>query len=121
MDKVNQQMKREIGTIIQQELGDPRLVFVTITAVDVSKDLRNAKVLYSVLGAEHQRNQAQQALESAKGAIRKLVGQKISMRYNPDLIFMYDQSIEHGARIEAALQEIQDDRQQKDHSNDPTA
>lgn len=118
MDRVNQQIKREISRILLQELGDPRLSFVTVTGVDVSKDLRSARVFYSVLGAEQQQVQARQALQSAKGLIRKLVGDNVPMRYNPDLNFIYDQSIEKSARIDAVFQEIEDERQQENPSDD---
>ncbi len=109
IEKVNQQVKREIGRIIQQELSDPRLQFVTITNADVSRDLRNAKIYFSVLGEKDQVHAAQQGLESAKGMIRKLLGQSMSMRHTPELFFMYDQSIEMSVRIEETLKEIHDE------------
>jgi ribosome-binding factor A len=115
IEKVNQQIKREIGRILQQEMGDPRLQFVTITKVDVSRDLRNAKILFSVLGAAAQRHAAQQGLEGARGMIRKLLGENINIRFTPELFFVYDNSIELNARIEETLKEIRDE-----HDEDPS-
>ena len=115
IEKVNQQIKREIGRILQQELGDPRLQFVTITKVDVSRDLRSAKIFFSVLGAAAQRHAAQHGLEGARGMIRKLLGQNINIRFTPELFFVYDSSIEFNARIEETLKEIHDEHEE-DHS-----
>ena len=111
IDRINQQVKREIGKILQRELGDPRLQFVTITEADVSRDLHNAKIHFSVLGQEHEVQSAQQGLEGAKGMIRKLLGQSMNMRYTPELFFIYDKSIEMSARIEETLKEIHDEHE----------
>ncbi|MBI3616950.1 MAG: 30S ribosome-binding factor RbfA [Candidatus Omnitrophica bacterium] len=127
IDRVNEQIKREIGVIIQQELADPRLRFVTITNVDVSRDLRTAKVYFSALadrlpsaegsgdlrprgGGENSAAQAaKKALESATGIIRRRVGENVKMRYTPELHFIYDRSVEFGARVEQTLTEIHHD------------
>ena len=109
IDKINQQVKREVGRIIQEELSDPRLQFVTITEADVSKDLRNARISFSVLGDMSQIHAAQQALDRAKGMVRRLLGQRVELRYLPDLFFVYDQSIEMSARIEETLKEIKNE------------
>ena len=115
IDRINEQVKREIGRILQQELADPRLQFVTITEVDVSRDLRNAKIRFSVLGKEHEVHLAQKGLDGAKGMIRRLLGQSMNIRHTPELFFIYDQSIEMSARIEETLKEIHDDYE-KHHS-----
>jgi len=116
IDRVNQQVKREIGRILQQELSDPRLQFVTITEVDVSRDLHNARIRFSVLGEADQVRAAQDGLESAKGMIRRLLGQCMNMRHTPELFFIYDESIKTGARIEETLKEIRDEH--KEHHSD---
>ena len=117
IDRVNQQVKRELGRIIQQEMSDPRLQFVTITEVDVSRDLRNARIRFSVLGEEDKIQAAQQGLEGARGTIRKLLGQSMSLRYTPELFFIYDQSVEMSVRIEETLKEIHDENEEN-NSND---
>jgi len=106
IEKVNHQVQREIGKIIQQELSDPRLQFVTITDVDVSRDLHNAKIRFSVLGGSEQVQAAQNGLDGAKGMIKRLLGKNMNLRHTPDLYFIYDQSIEMSARIEETLKEI---------------
>ena len=123
IDRVNEQIKREIGVIIQRELADPRLRFVTITNVDVSRDLRTAKVYFSALadrlpsaegslrgGGENSAAQtAKKALESAAGIIRRYVGGHVKMRYTPEFHFFYDRSAEFSARVEQTLTEIHHD------------
>jgi len=116
IDRVNQQVKRELGRIIQRELSDPRLQFVTITEVDVSRDLRNARIRFSVLGEESKVQAAQQGLEGARGMIRKLLSQSMSLRYTPELFFIYDQSVEMSVRIEETLKEIHDENEE--HNSD---
>lgn len=106
MDKVNQRMKEEIGEIVLHELKDPRLEFVTITQVVVSRDLQHARVYYSVLGTEEQVKRAKSGLASARGLIRRLIGERVRMRYTPEIEFIRDPSLEYSARIEAALKEI---------------
>ncbi len=109
IQRVNAQIKKEIGVIIQQELADPRLRFVTITNVDVSRDLRTAKVYFSALGENLAAQAAQKALESAAGIIRRYVGGHIKMRYTPEFHFFYDRSAEFSARVEQTLTEIHHD------------
>ncbi len=111
IDRVNRQVKRELGRIIQQELSDPRLQFVTITEVDVSRDLRNARIRFSVLGEKDRVQAAQKGLEGARGMIRKLLGQSMSIRHTPELFFIYDQSVEMSVRIEETLKEINDENE----------
>lgn len=106
IDRVNERIKREVGDILLKELKDPRLQFVTITHAEVSKDLQHAKVYFSVLGSQVKAEKAQEGLNAAKGMIRSLLGERIQMRYTPDIVFFYDDSIEYGARIEAKIEEI---------------
>ena len=109
IERVNHQMKREIGLILQKELADPRFQMVTITAVEVSKDLRHAKVRFSVMGSKEQISRTTDGLNGAKGIIRKLVGENLSMRYTPELVFFYDASLEYSANIDRALEEIRNE------------
>ena|SRR3989338_8117572 len=109
MERVNEQVKREIGQIIHQELADPRLVFVTVTHVTVAPDLRTAKVYYSVIGDALKEKAAQQGLDGARGLIRRLLSQRIEIRYTPELNFYYDKSIALSARMDETLKEIHDE------------
>ncbi len=114
MDKINQRIKREVGDIVLKELKDPRLEFVTISQVEVTRDLHYAKVYFSVLGNQEQVEKVQTGLSSARGFVRKLIGQRVRLRYTPDIEFIYDHSIEYSARIEAALQEIRNELDKRD-------
>lgn len=118
IDRVNAQIKKEISRIIHQELGDPRLQFVTILRVEVSRDLRTAKVYFSALGESSAAQAAKKALESAGGIIRRYVGGHIKMRYTPELHFVYDRSAEFSARVEQTLTEIHHDETGKSPGRD---
>ncbi len=117
IEKVNQSIKREIGNIVLMEMKDPRLEFVTITHVEVSKDLQHSKVYFSVLGTNVQVKKAQEALDNARGFIRKLIGERIRMRYTPEFQFIFDKSIEYGARIETTLEEINNELRKNTKNN----
>ena len=108
MEKVNAQIKREIGTmILMGEINDPRLKFVTITYAQVSKDLRYARVGFSVLNNNPQEvKDVQQGLNSARGYVRKLIGERIKMRFTPEINFIYDRSLEYSDQINRTLEEI---------------
>ena len=87
-------------------LKDPRIGFVTITAVDVSPDLRSAKVFYTVIGDEEARVATAAGLKSSSGYIRQQLGKQLHLKYIPELTFVYDSSVEYGNRIENLLREI---------------
>ncbi len=106
IDKINQAVKEEVGNIIQKEVKDPRLEFVTITQVDVSRDLQHAKVYFTVLGNTDKIKEVQTGLDSARGFIRRLVGQRVRMRYTPEINFIFDQSVEYGMHIEETIERI---------------
>ena len=108
MDRVNAQMKREISLILQQELSDPRLTFVTITGVTVSPDLHIARVRFSVLGGAKEVAAVQQSLDRASGFIRRMVGERIRLRLTPKVEFKYDDSLAYSDKIERTIQEIRD-------------
>ncbi len=112
MDRVNQQFKREVSQIIHRDLADPRLRFVTVTRADVSRDLQNAKIYFTALGDEQQVQEAQKGLESARGMIRRLIGQRIKMRYTPDIAFAYDKSVGFQSSIEETIAEIKNENAQ---------
>ncbi|MFA5429986.1 MAG: 30S ribosome-binding factor RbfA [Candidatus Omnitrophota bacterium] len=105
-DKVSQAIKREVSNIIHNEMKDPRLGFVTITRVELTDDLRFAKIFYSVLGEEAVRKKSGEALESALGFIRKLVSERIKLRFSPEMVFKVDRSSEYSTHIEEILNEL---------------
>ncbi len=109
-ERVSQQLKKEISIIIQKELSDPRLEFVSITEVDVSPDLRNAKVYFSVLAEAHPPEEVAEVLVRATGRIRKFIGSRMRLRYIPEILFSYDDTIDSSFKIDAALKEISDEQ-----------
>jgi len=110
LDRVNQLIKEEISTLLQRELKDPRLGFVTVTEVEATKDLRTAKVFVSVLGDERQWTASLAALASARGFVRNWLRQHLDLRVTPEIDFRADRSMEHAARIQALLKNVQGDR-----------
>jgi ribosome-binding factor A len=104
LQRVNQLIREEISHLIQRELKDPRLGFVTVTEVDVAKDLRTAKVYVSVLGSDSQWQSSLQALESARGYIRSWLLPRLRLRSVPHLTFHPDRSMAHAAHIQTVLE-----------------
>ncbi len=99
-------MKKELTDILSRKVKDPRVGFVTVTDVEVTGDLQQAKVYITVLGNEQDREGTLKALAKAKGFIRSEVGQRIRLRKTPELIFEFDESVEYGNRIDTLLREI---------------
>ena len=98
--RISEEMKREISAIIQGELKDPRLSrLISVTNVNVTMDLRYAKVFVSIMGNDEEKKNALDGLKSAAGFIRREVGHRIQLRYTPEIQFELDNSIEHGAYI----------------------
>ncbi|MGH7325897.1 MAG: 30S ribosome-binding factor RbfA [Candidatus Rokuibacteriota bacterium] len=108
LDRVNQLIREEISLLLQRELKDPRLGFVTVTDVETTKDLRSAKVFVSVLGDDAQWAASMAALGSARGFIRNWLRQHLDLRQTPELDFRPDRSMEHAARIQRLLQQLGD-------------
>ena len=104
--RVAEQIKKELSQLIQTELKDPRIGFVTVTGVDLTNDLSQAKVYLSVLGDEEQKEGSLKALEKGKGYLRSELGKRIQLRHTPELIFKFDESIEYGSRIEKLLGDL---------------
>lgn len=104
--RVGEQIKKEISVIIQQELKDPRIGFITVTGVDVTNDLSQARIFLSVLGSEEQKEETLKALARSTGFIRSELGKRIRFRHTPELLFKFDASIDYGSRIEALLAQV---------------
>lgn len=107
-DRVEAAIKKEVSLIIHDELKDPRVGFITITRVELTDDLRFAKIFYSVLGKEEDHKNTKLALDSALGFVRSLVAQRINLRIAPELMFKEDRSTEYSVRIEEVLNEIKE-------------
>ena len=117
--RISDQMQREIGTMILREMSDPRVQLVSITHVDVSRDLAFAKVYFTILGEQAEIEQAQEALDNASGFLRKRLAEDMNLRKTPKLTFIYDKSSADGlrlsAKIDAAIAADEDKNNSKDN------
>ncbi len=113
LERVTQLIKKEISGIIHDELRDPRIGFVTITKVQVTPDLRQAKVYFSILGNSEDTDKTSEGLKSACGYIRKLIGRRLKLRYIPEISFYLDKSIEYSIHISETIEKLK----QKDEAN----
>ena len=104
--KVAELLHEEISQLIQYDTQDPRLGYVTVTGVDVSADLRVAWVYITVLGEDADVQTSLKGLENAAGYFRHALRETLSLRFIPELKFKVDNSLQHGARIEALLDTI---------------
>ncbi len=107
-DRVAEAIRQEASVIIHDKLKDPRIGFVTITNVEVTPDLRYAKIFFSVLGNEEAYKKTKDALDCAAGYVRKLVAQRLNLRFAPEIAFYEDRSTEYSVRIEEVLNEIKE-------------
>jgi ribosome-binding factor A len=105
MRRVNEAILEILGDAIATELKDPRIGFVTVTAVDTSPDLRTARVYVSVLGSEQEREQSLAGLQSAHGFLQGKIASAMRMKRTPTLTFRYDESVDRGDRISRLLDE----------------
>lgn len=105
-ERVAEAIKKEIADLIRNDIKDPRLGFVTITGVEVTKDLSFAKIFVSVLGAPDQRLETVNILQKAAGFMRSEIGRRIKVRQAPELIFKLDTSLDHGTRIMEILHDL---------------
>lgn len=104
--RVAEEMKKEIADILRNEVKDPRVGFVTITSVELSTDLRTAKIFVSIFGDKEEQRKCLEALHKATGFVRREIGRRIKLRHIPELVFKFDSSIEHGDKIARLLSKI---------------
>ncbi len=108
VDRVRKAMMREVSDIIRREVKDPRLAneVISITDVDVSKDLRHAKIFISVFGAPEVQSEILDIIQEWKPQIRSEIGKRIRMHHTPEIQFALDNSLERGSRITQLLDQI---------------
>lgn len=116
--RVAEQIQRELAVLIQQELKDPRLGMLTISAVEVSKDMSVAKVFVTVFNEEQDRKKTLEALHHATGFLQHELGRLMSLRIIPKLHFVYDESIVRGAQLSALIDKaVKEDRAKHDEDD----
>ena len=114
LDRVNEELKREIGNIINNELKNSNITgLISVTKVKVSPDLKYARVYISMINSKSTKNTLA-GLKRATGFIRSRVAEKINLRVTPELVFELDDSMEYGERIDNILKEIMKDIKPKD-------
>ena len=105
-ERVRELLLKEISALIQRGLKDPRIGFATVTTVDLSDNLKHAKVYISVFGTEGERQDTIAGLTSASGFIRGSLGKNLNLRYIPILEFILDETAEHVAKINKIINEL---------------
>ncbi|MTI67483.1 MAG: 30S ribosome-binding factor RbfA [Firmicutes bacterium] len=113
--RISEEIKKVVSKLITKELKDPGISSLTsITEVEVTGDLRYAKIYISVLGNDKDRDSTIKALERASGFIRKEIGNRIKLRYTPEPVFYSDNSIENGIYISKLIDKVQKEREEDD-------
>ena len=108
-NQVAEELRKIISMILLEDLHDPRIGFVTITRIELTDDLRFAKVFYSIFGSEQQKKGTEEALAQNLKAIKHLAIQKINMRYATEMRFELDRSLDYGFKIDEILKKIKDE------------
>ena len=107
IDRISEQVRREVDLIIRENLSDPRIKGTfSVTRAEVTRDLRYAKVYVSILEADN-REEMMAALKKAAGFVRRELGQRMIIRYAPEILFELDQNIEYGIHIASVLKQVQ--------------
>jgi len=108
-DRVAEAIRVEVATFLSQDVKDPRIVgLVTVTAVDVSRDLRVATVYVSIYGSDTERAATAEGLASVAGHLRARIGRALRLRLAPEIVFKPDESVARAARIETLLSQLKD-------------
>ena len=115
--KVELQVKDEVSNIIVTRLKDPRVGFVTVTAVEMTADLKSAQILISVMGAQSQKTETISSLNDASKYIRAELNRRLKLRYSPSITFRLDDTIDRAMRIGQILDNLNKDtvEEQKQH------
>jgi ribosome-binding factor A len=111
---VAETIHKEISSLLIKGLKDPRIGFVTVTSVEVTPDLRQARIYYTLMGSQADRTETQAGLDSCSSYIRQQLGRHLRLRYIPEVRFEYDASFDYGQHIEQLLRDVKTDEQQDD-------
>ena len=116
-DRVSGLIQEVLSELLKKDIHDPRLKMATITNVKMSRDLKLARVYFSIFGDSSKAQAAADGFESARGFIKRSIASKLSLRYMPDLKFFYDESFEYGSHIDELLRKITTDNGPDNQSN----
>ena len=109
--RVGDQILKFIAELLIEKIRDPRVSKVTLTGINLSNDLKNARIYFSVLGDGTEVEEAFKGLESAKGFIKRELGRRSRLRYVPDMIFDHDPTLETGSRLEHLFKKIESEKE----------
>jgi ribosome-binding factor A len=119
VERVGQEIRDEIATMIGRELKDPRIGFVTVTRVAITPDLRFARVYVSVLGDKAQQEKSLAGLKQASGFVKREIGRRLRMRLTPEIQFLYDKGVDATDRVARLLDDVKADLVPRDDEDDP--
>jgi len=106
MNRINEELKKEISNVISYELRDSQITgMISVTKVDTTPDLRFARVYVSMINAKSNKGNLAR-LKKCSGFIRSQIAKKVNLRITPELVFVFDESLEYGSRIDAILENI---------------
>ena len=106
-DRVAEAIREEVATFLAEDVKDPRITgLVTVTGVDATRDLRQAKVFVSIMGTPEERASTMEGLASVAAHLRSHVGRALRLRLAPEISFRYDETVTHAARIETLLSQV---------------
>jgi len=111
-ERVEGQLKKEISKILLEDLKDPRIGFVTITRIELTGDIRYARIYFSILGDDKAKEESLKGIKSAVGFIRKLIAERIKLRYVPELYFKLDNSLEYSINLEKTFERIKNEHKE---------
>ena len=105
-ERLAEEIREEVAQIIGGEMKDPRLGFVTVTRVALTSDLRLARVLVSIMGADKERAKSLGILRRAAGFVRRELGQRLGIRHTPEVMFVLDEGLDNSERVAQLLDEV---------------
>ena len=108
-ERVGEQIHKEATRLLMYNIKDPRVASVTLTGVQMSRDISSAKIYFTVSNAAVERKNAEQGLKSAAPYIRRELGKIMQLRFVPNIYFKFDESIDYGHKIDVLLHQVQDD------------
>jgi len=117
--RLENQIKARIAEVLQRELADPQLGFVTVSGVELDREIKLCKVFWSTLGGQRDRHSNQQALDRANGFIRRQIAQVLHTRTVPVVRFIFDESIEGAIRMNNLIEELQAERERRELAKGP--
>lgn len=109
IEKLQELIKQEMSKMLLTDLKDPRIGFVTVTDVEMTGDLREAKIYVSIMGGAEQVKNSLEGLQSALGFIRREIGQRVRLRFTPEISFALDTSLDYGDHIQKLLLQVEGD------------